>query len=51
MVDQKVIYIGGMSKMSVDKFLSDEYLADLNAYWRAANYLAATQLYYWTILF
>ncbi|MDO5154695.1 MAG: phosphoketolase family protein [Eubacteriales bacterium] len=31
--------------MSVDKFMTDEYLADLNAYWRAANYLAATQLY------
>ena len=31
--------------MSVDKFMTDEYLSDLNAYWRAANYLAATQLY------
>ena len=31
--------------MADDKFLSEEYLSDLNAYWRAANYLAATQLY------
>ena len=31
--------------MATDKFSTDEYLSDLNAYWRAANYLAATQLY------
>ena len=26
-------------------FSSEQYLSDLNAYWRAANYIAATQLY------
>lgn len=31
--------------MSTDLFMSEEYLKDLDAYWRAANYLAATQLY------
>lgn len=31
--------------MSNDLFMTEEYLTDLNAYWRAANYLAATQLY------
>ena len=31
--------------MPVDKFMTDEYLSDLNAYWRAANYLSAGQLY------
>ena len=25
--------------------LTDEYLEKMNAYWRAANYLAAAQLY------
>ncbi len=28
-----------------DKFLTDEYLENLNKYWRAANYLSAAQLY------
>ena len=27
------------------QMLSDEYLAKVDAYWRAANYLAAAQLY------
>ena len=28
-----------------DKFLSQEYLEKMDAYWRATNYLAAGQLY------
>ena len=28
-----------------DPYLSDSYLTKMNAYWRAANYLAAAQLY------
>ncbi len=29
----------------IDPYLSDSYLTKMNAYWRAANYLAAAQLY------
>ena len=29
----------------LDPYLSDSYLTRMNAYWRAANYLAAAQLY------
>ena len=31
--------------MANDLFSTEQYLEDLNAYWRAANYIAATQLY------
>ena len=37
-----------MSKQATGKdrqMLSDEYLTKVDAYWRAANYLAAAQLY------
>ena len=34
------------AKTGTDKaLLSDEYLRKVDAYWRAANYLAAAQLY------
>ena len=35
----------GDKTMANDFFSTEQYLSDLNAYWRAANYIAATQLY------